>query len=110
MVQVAHNVIMGPNCILAAQTGISGSTELGKNVILGGQVGVGDHLKLGDNLIAGAKSGISKSFPANTTVFWYPAKPVEKVRDIIASIGLLPKLYARVRALEAKIKQLEGEK
>jgi UDP-3-O-[3-hydroxymyristoyl] glucosamine N-acyltransferase len=109
LVQVAHNVRTGPNCILAAQTGIAGSTELGRNVILGGQVGVGDHLKLGDFVMAGAKSGISRSFPANTTVFWYPAKPVEKARDIIASVGLLPKLFARVRALEAKIKELESK-
>ena len=109
LVQVAHNVIMGPNCILAAQTGVSGSTELGRNVILGGQVGVADHLKIGDYCIAGAKTGISRSFPANTTLFWYPAKPVEKARDIIASIGLLPKLFGRVRALEAKIKELENK-
>lgn len=110
LVQVAHNVTLGPNCILAAQTGISGSTELGRNVILGGQVGVADHLKLGDYVMAGAKSGISKSFPANTTLFWYPAKPVEKARNIIASVGLLPKLYERVKALEAKIKELEEKR
>jgi len=110
LVQVAHNVTLGPNCILAAQTGISGSTVLGRNVILGGQVGVADHLKLGDYVMAGAKSGISKSFPANTTLFWYPAKPVEKARDIIASVGLLPKLYERVKALEAKIKELEEKR
>jgi UDP-3-O-[3-hydroxymyristoyl] glucosamine N-acyltransferase len=107
LVQVAHNVIMGPNCILAAQTGISGSTELGRNVILGGQVGVADNLKLGDNVMAAAKSGISKSFPANTILLWYPARPIEKAREVIASIGLLPKLYKRVRELEAKIKELE---
>ena len=107
LVQIAHNVIMGPNCLIAAQSGISGSTELGRNVVFGGQVGVADHVKLGDFFVAGAKSGISKSFPAaNTTVFWYPAKPVDKARDIIAGIGLLPKLYARVNALEAKIKEL----
>ena len=107
LVQIAHNVIMGPNCVIAAQTGIAGSTELGRNVTFGGQVGVGDHLKIGDFVTAGAKSGISKSFPANTVLFWYPAKPVDKVRDIIASIGLLPKLYKRVRELEAKIEKLK---
>ena len=109
LVQIAHNVTLGPNCIIAAQTGISGSTELGRNVILGGQVGVADHLKLGDFVMAGAKTGISRSFPANTTLFWYPAKPVDKARDIIASVGLLPKLYESVRALEAKIKELEAK-
>lgn len=107
LVQIAHNVIMGPNCMIAAQSGISGSCELGRNVVFGGQVGLADHLKLGDFVMAGAKAGISKSFPANTVLFWYPAKPVDKVRDIIASVGLLPKLFARVHALEAKIKELE---
>lgn len=105
--QIAHNVKIGPNCMIAAQSGISGSTELGRNVVFGGQVGVADHLKLGDFVVAGAKSGISKSYPSNTTLFWYPAKPVDKARDIIASIGLLPKLFERVRALESKIKESE---
>jgi len=107
LVQIAHNVTLGPNCIIAAQSGISGSTEIGRNVVLGGQVGVADHLKIGDFVVAGAKSGISRSFPAKTVLFWYPAKPVEKARNIIASIGLLPKLFERVRALEAKIKELD---
>lgn len=110
LVQIAHNVRLGANCIIAAQTGISGSTELGRNVILGGQVGVADNLKIGDYVMAGAKTGISKSFPKpNTVLFWYPAKPVDKARDILASIGLLPKLFQRVRELEAKVKQLEGK-
>ena len=110
LVQIAHNVIIGPNCIIAGQTGISGSAELGKNVMLGGGVGISGHLKLGDNVIVGGMSGVTKSYPANTTLFWYPAKPVEKIRDILASIGLLPKLYTRVKALEAKIRELEEKK
>ena len=108
LVQIAHNVIIGPCCLIAAQTGIAGSSVLGRNVILGGQVGVADHLKIGDFVMAGAKTGISKSFPLPKTVlFGYPARPVEKERELIASIGLLPKLFERVRALEAKIKELE---
>lgn len=107
LVQIAHNVIIGPNCLIAAQSGISGSSTLGRNVVFGGQVGVADHVKIGDFVIAGAKTGISKSFPPKTTLFGYPAKPVDKARELIASIGLLPKLFERVRALEAKIKELE---
>ena len=105
--QIAHNVKIGPNAIIAAQCGISGSCEIGRNVVMGGQVGVADHLKLGDFVVAGAKSGITKSFPSNTTLFWYPAKPVEKVRDIIASVGLLPKLFKRINELESRIKKIE---
>jgi UDP-3-O-[3-hydroxymyristoyl] glucosamine N-acyltransferase len=107
--QIAHNVVIGPYCLIAAQTGISGSTTLGRNVVFGGQVGVADHVTLGDFVMAGAKTGISKSFPAKTVLFGYPAKQVDKARETIASVGLLPKLYERVRALEAKIKKLENK-
>ena len=108
LVQIAHNVIIGPYCLIAAQTGISGSSTLGRNVVFGGQVGVSDHVKVGDFVMAGAKTGISKSFPIpHTVLFGYPARQVDKARDMIACTGLLPKLYARVRALEEKIKKLE---
>lgn len=107
LVQIAHNVIIGPNCVIAGQSGISGSSVLGRNVIFGGQCGVKDHITVGDFVIAGAKTGIHKSYPANTILFGYPAKPVDKAREQIASIGLLPKLFKRVRALENKIKELE---
>lgn len=106
--QIAHNVIIGPYCLIAAQTGISGSSVLGRNVVFGGQVGVSDHVKVGDFVMAGAKTGISKSFPEPKTVlFGYPARPVDKARDMIACAGLLPKLFERVRVLEAKLKELE---
>ena len=107
--QIAHNVVIGPYCLIAAQTGIAGSTTLGRNVVFGGQVGVADHIKVGDFVMAGAKTGISKSFPAKTVLFGYPAKQVDKAREMIASLGLLPKLYKRVRALETKIKELENK-
>ncbi len=106
--QIAHNVIIGPYCMIAAQTGISGSSVLGRNVVFGGQVGVADHIKLGDFVMAGGKTGISKSFlKPKTVLFGYPARPIEKARDTIACMGLLPKLFERVRDLEAKLKELE---
>ena len=107
LVQIAHNVIIGPYCLIAGQSGISGSSTLGRNVVFGGQVGVADHVKLGNFVIAGGKTGITKSFPDNTTLFGYPAKPADKAIEFIASVGLLPKLFKRVRELEAKIKELE---
>ncbi|MDD5135866.1 MAG: UDP-3-O-(3-hydroxymyristoyl)glucosamine N-acyltransferase, partial [Candidatus Omnitrophica bacterium] len=63
LVQIAHNVVIGPNCVVAAQCGIAGSSELGRNVVFGGQVGVSDHVKVGDFVMAGAKTGIHKSYP-----------------------------------------------
>ncbi len=106
--QIAHNVIIGPYCLIAAQTGISGSSVLGRNVVFGGQVGVADHIKVADFVMAGGKTGISKSFlKPKTVLFGYPARPVDKARDTIACVGLLPKLFERVKALEAKLKELE---
>jgi len=106
--QIAHNVIIGPYCLIAAQAGISGSSVLGRNVVFGGQVGVSDHVKVGDFVMAAGKSGITKSFPAPKTVlFGIPARPIDKARDMIACVGLLPKLFERVKALEAKLKELE---
>jgi UDP-3-O-[3-hydroxymyristoyl] glucosamine N-acyltransferase len=111
LVQIAHNVIIGPHCLIAAQTGIAGSTELGRNVVFGGQVGVADHVKLGDFVMASAQCGISKSYPANTVLFGgMVAKPIAKAKELIGCIGILPRLYERVRALEAKIKELESGK
>ena len=107
MVQIAHNVTIGRDCVIAAQSGIAGSSSIGRNVVFGGQVGVSDHVKIGDFVRAGAKTGIHKSYPAKTVLFGYPSKPADKAREQIASVSLLPKLFARVRALEAKIKELE---
>jgi UDP-3-O-[3-hydroxymyristoyl] glucosamine N-acyltransferase len=106
--QIAHNVIIGPYCLIAAQAGIAGSSVLGRNVVFGGQVGVADHVKLGDFVMVGGQSGITKSFPQPKTVlFGHPARPIGKAKDIVAHTGLLPKLFERVKALEAKIKELE---
>jgi UDP-3-O-[3-hydroxymyristoyl] glucosamine N-acyltransferase len=106
--QIAHNVVIGPYCLIAAQCGISGSSSLGRNVVFGGQVGVADHVNLGDFLMAGGKTGILKSFPKpKTMVFGYPARTMDKARDMVACLGLLPKLFKRVGALEAKLKESE---
>ncbi len=53
------------------------------------------------------QTGITRSIPPRATLFGFPAKPVDKAKDIIASLGLLPKLFARVKALEEKIKELD---
>jgi UDP-3-O-[3-hydroxymyristoyl] glucosamine N-acyltransferase len=58
LVQIAHNCIIGENCIIVSQTGISGSTKLGEHVTIGGQVGIVGHLDIGDNVMVGAKSGV----------------------------------------------------
>ncbi len=105
LVQIAHNVSIGENCIVVAQTGISGSTILGRNVILAGQVGLVGHLTIGDNVKVGAKSGVSKSVPANTCVMGIPAKLHTREKRIEASLRNLPELVKEFHKLR---KEVEG--
>jgi len=107
LVQIAHNVVVGENCILVAQTGISGSTAIGKNVILAGQSGVVGHIEIGDNAVIAAQAGVTKSVPANTCVSGYPAKPHQLAKRINAFIQRLPNLFKTVSNLEDKIKKVE---
>jgi UDP-3-O-[3-hydroxymyristoyl] glucosamine N-acyltransferase len=107
LVQVAHNVEIGPNCIMVAQSGISGSTRLGSHVVLAGQVGVVGHITLGDNVMVGAQSGVTKSIPGNTQVWGYPAKPLARAKRINAAVQRLPELHQRVDALRKQLASLE---
>ncbi len=111
LVQVAHNVTIGRNCVVVAQSGISGSTKLGNGVMLGGQAGLVHHIELADGVKVGAQSGVLKSFLEKDTVLWgTPAKPIRLAKRLNASTALLPKLYARLNLLEKKIRALEKKK
>jgi len=106
LVQIAHNVEIGENSIIVAQSGISGSTMVGKGVIMAGQSGIVGHINIGDNAIIAAKSGVAKSIPANAIVFGYPAKPIEKTKRINACLQRLPKLFKVVSEIERKLRQM----
>jgi UDP-3-O-[3-hydroxymyristoyl] glucosamine N-acyltransferase len=102
LVQIAHNVVIGKNSVIVAQTGISGSTRVGERVMMGGQVGVVGHLEIGDETAIGAQSGISKSTPGGVW-FGSPAVPLAEAKQQIAWIHRLGKLFARVKAIEKKL-------
>jgi UDP-3-O-[3-hydroxymyristoyl] glucosamine N-acyltransferase len=102
LVQIAHNVIIGKNSIIAAQTGISGSTRVGEKVMMAGQVGVIGHLTIDDNTIIAAQSGISKDLPGGAW-FGSPAVPLPDAKRQIAWIHRLGKLFDRVKAIEKKL-------
>jgi UDP-3-O-[3-hydroxymyristoyl] glucosamine N-acyltransferase len=107
LVQVAHNVEIGENAILAGQVGIAGSSRIGKNVVLAGQVGVADHLSVGDNVIAIAQTGIAQDVPAGAVV---AGTPQLDVRDWRKASVLLPQLYDLVKdmkKLKARVEELE---
>ncbi len=108
LVQVAHNVIIGKNCLIVAQVGISGSTVIGDGVILAGQVGVVGHICVGDNTIVTAQSGVSKSVPADTIVSGSPARPMESFREVNACIQNLPRFVDSLKKLKKKIEELEA--
>jgi UDP-3-O-[3-hydroxymyristoyl] glucosamine N-acyltransferase len=102
LVQIAHNVIIGKNSIIAAQTGISGSTRVGENVKMAGQVGVIGHLTIEDNTVIAAQSGISRDLPGGAW-FGSPAVPLPEAKRQIALIHRLEKLVDRIKAIEKKL-------
>jgi UDP-3-O-[3-hydroxymyristoyl] glucosamine N-acyltransferase len=107
LVQIAHNVVIGEGSIIIAQAGISGSTNIGKGVILAGQVGVVGHISIGDGATVAAQSGVSKSVPANTTVWGYPAKPIVLAKKINACIQRLPAIFQTLAELKKRVEELE---
>jgi UDP-3-O-[3-hydroxymyristoyl] glucosamine N-acyltransferase len=107
LVQIAHNVEVGSHTIIAAQTGIAGSSRLGKNVIAAGQVGIADHVKIGDSVIIAAKSGVTKDIPAHSTVAGIPHLDIKDWRKVWASIPQLYDLLKEVKKLKKKIEKLE---
>jgi UDP-3-O-[3-hydroxymyristoyl] glucosamine N-acyltransferase len=107
LVQIAHNVKIGENSIIAAQAGVSGSTELGKNVVLGGQAGLVGHIKIGDDAQVGAQAGVTKSIPSKMRVSGYPAREHEKALKLSAYAARLPELFKKVKELEARLEELD---
>jgi UDP-3-O-[3-hydroxymyristoyl] glucosamine N-acyltransferase len=109
LVQIAHNVDIGSDVILVAQTGIAGSSKIGKKVIAGGQVGISDHVEIGDNVIMAAKSGVTKSIPANSIVSGSPHLDIREWRKAWVSIPQLYDLLKEIRKLKKRIEQLENK-
>ncbi|NLE64416.1 MAG: UDP-3-O-(3-hydroxymyristoyl)glucosamine N-acyltransferase [Elusimicrobia bacterium] len=107
LVQIAHNVRTGENCIIVSQVGIAGSTTLGKNVILAGQVGVAGHLHVGDGAVVMAQSGISKDVAAKAVMFGSPADEHRQAARTLGHVGRLSHYVERIKALEEKIASLE---
>jgi len=109
LVQIAHNVEVGTNTVIAAQTGISGSTKLGKQCILAGQVGIAGHLHIADGTIFGAQTGVPNNVKKpNQTLQGYPAIPVMSFHRASVVYKNLPDLQKTIYALEKKIQELEN--
>jgi len=110
LVQIAHNVRVGPLSIICAQAGVSGSTELGTGVILAGQVGVVGHLTIGDGARVTAQSGIPHDVPPGATISGAPAVDHALWLRQSAALKHLPDLLREVRELRARVAALESRK
>jgi UDP-3-O-[3-hydroxymyristoyl] glucosamine N-acyltransferase len=110
LIQIAHNVEVGNSTVIAAQSGVSGSTKIGKNAMIGGQVGIVGHINIGDGAKINAQSGVSKSIESGKAVTGSPAYDYTSALRSQAVTRKLPELEKRVKELESLVKQLLAEK
>ena len=99
LVQIAHNVIIGKNCVIAAQTGIAGSTEIGDNVTMGGQVGIAGHIEVGNNVMIAAQSGVSGNINDGEIISGSPAFSIKEWRNSVVLFKKLPELYKKLKEI-----------
>lgn len=105
LVQIAHNVKIGKNCLIVAHVGIGGSTEIGDGAVLAGQVGVRDHVKIGNGVIIGAQSGIGHDIPDGQVYSGTPAIPHKSWLRAQSIYTKLPEYITRLQELERKVKK-----
>lgn len=107
LVQIAHNCIIGENCMIVSQVGISGSAKIGDHVTLAGQVGVAGHLMIGENSIVGAKSGVAGTLPPGSQVSGIPAYDHRQWLRSSAVIPKVPDVKKVVSMLQKRVEELE---
>lgn len=109
LIQIAHNVEVGTNTVMAAQVGISGSTKIGSQVMLGGQVGIAGHIKIGDGANIGAQAGIISNIKPDSKIIGSPAIPVKDFFRSNVIFPKLPELYKEIAALRREIDELKSK-
>ncbi|WAC08972.1 MAG: UDP-3-O-(3-hydroxymyristoyl)glucosamine N-acyltransferase [Thermodesulfobacteriota bacterium] len=109
LVMVAHNVVVGEDTVIVAQSGIAGSSELGNNVILAAQSGIAGHLKIGNKAIVGARGGVSQDISPGTMVSGAPAIPHRDWLKAVTLFSRFPELYQELRGIKKKVEALENQ-
>jgi UDP-3-O-[3-hydroxymyristoyl] glucosamine N-acyltransferase len=108
LIQIAHNVEVGENTVIAAQTGVAGSVKIGKNCMFGGQIGIGGHIKIADGTKIGAQSGLITAVKEeNTTILGSPAIDYKQFFKSSVIFKNLPDLKRRIDTLEKEIESLK---
>ncbi len=105
-VQVAHNVVIGENCILIAHVAVAGSARIGNYVTLAGQAGVAGHLKIGDRVIVAGQAGVMNNIPDGEKWLGSPAQPDRQMKRQWVAMRNLPDIMHRLAELEARFDQL----
>jgi len=103
-IQIAHNVEVGKNTVIASQTGVSGSTKIGENCMIGGQVGIAGHLKIGNNVKVLGQTGVTKSLKDNEMVYGTPALNARDFNKSYVHFKNLPKVVSKINQLEKDLK------
>lgn len=109
LVQIAHNVIVGESCGIAAQAGFAGSTKIGNRVMIGGQVGMAGHLTVGDDVFIGAQAGVPSDLEGSNAYSGTPCQPMKTQRRIDISLQKLPELIREHRELKKDITLIKEE-
>lgn len=109
LIQIAHNVEVGTNTVMAAQVGVAGSAKIGSQCMIGGQVGVAGHIRIGDKVEVGAQSGIPHSVRDGSRIIGYPAVPIEVFARQAAGLKRLSDLFDRVGMLEKQANKKENK-
>lgn len=109
LIQIAHNVTIGENTVMAAQSGIAGSTRVGKNCMIGGQVGISGHLVIGDDVKMAAQTGVGSNIREGEIIMGSPSMPISKYRKAFIYFRNFEKLVQRIDQLEAELKSLRKD-
>jgi UDP-3-O-[3-hydroxymyristoyl] glucosamine N-acyltransferase len=103
-IQIAHNVEIGVNTVIASQTGVAGSTKIGKNCMIGGQVGIAGHLKIGNNVKILGQTGVTKGLRDNQIVYGTPAIKATDFNKSYVYFKNLPKIVSKINQIEKDLK------
>ncbi|MDR2628854.1 MAG: hypothetical protein LBC30_02605 [Puniceicoccales bacterium] len=110
LVQIGHNVILGNSCLIAAQTGIAGSTTIGDNVVIGGQVGIAGHLNIPDGVMIAGKSSVANYKPKMGKILrGNPAMPIHDANLFYVLCPKIANLFDRVLKLENSLRELPSK-
>ena len=110
LIQVGHNVVIGSHTVMAALTGVSGSTQVGSHVVMGGQVGIAGHLKIGDRVTLATRTGVMEDILEKGVYWGSPSSEMAVEMKNVAAYRQLPELIKRIRGLEKALDELKTAK